>query len=104
MYIDLVVLILLIIGIVMYSRHFSSFVFIVAIIDVLLRILYFIRTHVGLPDFNKFVSRYFPESMFGLIDKYTRGDINIILKWIFVVLMIFFLYYIIRIWLKKKKF
>lgn len=104
MYIDLVVLILLIVGIIMYTRNFSSFVFITAIIDILLRILFFIRTHVGLPDFNNFISRYFPESMFALFDKYTKGDINIILKWIFVIIMIFFLYYIVRIWLKKKKF
>ena len=104
MYIDLVVLILLIVGIIMYTRNFSSFVFITAIIDILLRILFFIRTHVGLPDFNNFVSRYFPESMFGLIDKYTGGDINIILKWIFVIIMIFFLFYVTKIWIKKKKF
>lgn len=104
MYIDIIVLVLLIAGIIMYSRHFSSFVFITAIIDILLRILYFVRTHVGLPDFNKFVSTYFPESIFGIIDKYTGGDINIILKWIFVIIMMFFLYYVTRIWLKKKKF
>ncbi len=104
MYIDLILLIVIIIAVVMYCRNFSAFVFITAIIDILLRILAFIRSHIGLPDFKAFLEKYFPDSVFSIIDKYTNGDISIILKWLFVIIMIFFLYYVIRIFIKKKKF
>lgn len=104
MYIDLILLIIIIVAVVMYFRNFSAFVFIVAITDILLRILSFIRSNIGLPDFKAFLAKYFPDSIFSIIDKYTNGDISIILKWLFVIIMIFFLYYVIKIWIKKKKF
>ena len=104
MYIDIIILVIIILGIVMYFRNFSSFVFIVAITDILLRILSFLKQNIGLNDFKAFLNKYFPDSIFGIIDKYTKGDINVILKWLFVIIMMFFLYYIIKTWLKKKKF
>lgn len=104
MYIDIAVFILIVLAIIMYFKNFSSFVFSIAILDILLRILNFIKLNVGLPDLKKLLDRYFPDSVFGIIDKYTKGDINIILKWLFVIIMIFFLYYVIKTWLKKKKF
>lgn len=104
MYIDLILLIVIIVAVVMYFRNFSSFVFIVAITDILLRVLAFIRSNIGLPDLKAFLEKYFPDSIFSIIDKYTHGDISIILKWLFVIIMIFFLYYVIKVWLKKKKF
>ena len=104
MYIDIIILVIIILGIVMYFRNFSSFVFIVAITDILLRILSFLKQNIGLNDLKTFLNKYFPDSIFGIIDKYTKGDINVILKWLFVIIMIFFLYYIIKTWLKKKKF
>ncbi len=104
MYIDLILLIVIVVAVVMYARNFSSFVFVVAITDILLRILAFIRSNIGLPDFSAFLEKYFPDSIFSIIDKYTHGDISIILKWLVVIIMTFFLYYVIRIWWKKKKF
>ncbi len=104
MYIDIIVLVVIIIALVMYFKHFSAFVFSIAIIDILLRILNFIKLNVGLKDLNTFLNKYFPASIPDIIDKYTNGDISIILKWIFVIIMIFFLYYVIKIWIKKKKF
>lgn len=104
MYIDIIVLIVIIIALVMYFKHFSAFVFSIAIIDILLRILNFIKLNIGLKDFTTFLNKYFPASIPDIIDKYTNGDITVILKWIFVIIMIFFLYYVIKIWIKKKKF
>ena len=43
MYIDLIVLIILILIVVMFFKRFSSFVFLMAIIDIGLRILTFIK-------------------------------------------------------------
>jgi len=104
-YIDLIVLIVLIILVLMFFQRFSSFVFLMAIIDIFLRILAFIKNNIGLKDVAYVIGKYLPESIFDIINKYT-GSIPLlctILKWAFVVIMCFFLSYIIKIFLKKKK-
>ncbi len=103
MYIDLAVLIVLILIVVMFFKRFSSFVFFMAIIDIFLRILTFVKNNIGLPDVSALIGKYLPESIFGIINKYSEGTFNLILKWAFVILMIIFLSYIIKIFIHKKK-
>ena len=103
MYIDLIVLIILVVIVIMFFKRFSSFVFLMAIIDILLRILTFIKNNIGLDDVSKLIGKYIPSSIFGIIDKYSEGSVSILLKWAFVVIMSIFLYYIIKIFIKKKK-
>lgn len=103
MYIDLIVLIVLILVVIMFFKRFSSFVFFMAIIDIFLRILTFIKNNIGLPDVSALIGKYLPESIFGIINKYSTGTINIILKWAFVFIMMIFLSYIIKIFIHKKK-
>ena len=105
MYIDLIVLIILIIVVLMFFKRFSSFVFLMAIVDIALRILTFIKDNIGLKDVSNLIGKYLPESMFGIINRYTEDGslFNILLKWAFVIIMIFFLVYIIKIFIKKKK-
>ena len=103
MYIDVVVLIVLLVVVVMFFKRFSSFVFFMAIVDIFLRILTFIKNNIGLPDVSALIGKYFPSSIPGIIDKYCNGIINTILQWAFVVLMCIFLSYIIKIFLRKKK-
>ncbi len=103
MYIDLVILIILVLVVVMFFKRFSSFVFFMAIIDIFLRILTFIKDNIGLPDVKALIGKYLPESIFDMINKYSDGTINIILKWAFVIIMIIFLSYIIKIFIHKKK-
>lgn len=103
MYIDLIVLIVLIFIVVMFFKRFSSFVFFMAIIDIFLRILTFIKYHIGLKDVNYIIGKYFPESILGIIDKYTNGLFQLILEWAFVIIMMIFLSYITKIFIHKKK-
>lgn len=105
MYIDLIILLILLILVIVFFKRFQSFVFFMAIIDIFLRILTFIKNNIGLKDVSKIIGKYLPESIFSIIDKYTKNMdlVNIILKWCFVGIMIFFLTYIIKIFLKKKK-
>lgn len=105
MYIDLLVLIVLLILVVMFFKRFSSFVFFMAIVDIFLRILAFVKNNIGLQDVAHVIGKYLPESVFEIINKYT-GNIswlNILLKWCFVGIMTVFLVYIIKIFWKKKK-
>ena len=103
MYIDLVLLIVLLVVVVMFFKRFSSFVFFMAIVDISLRILTFIKNNIGLPDVKALIGKYVPSSIFGIIDKYADGSLNIVLKWTFVIIMVIFLSYIIKIFIKKKK-
>lgn len=105
MYIDLIVLLVLILVVGIFFKRFSSFIFFIAIIDITLRILAFIKHNCGLYDISKIVGKYLPDSIFDLIDKYT-GDLellNISLKWVFVGTMVIFLYYICKIFIKRKR-
>ena len=103
MYIDLIILILLGFVVIMFFKRFSSFVFFMAIVDIFFRILTFIKNNIGLRDVAALIDKYIPSSIFGIIDRYTNGLFNIILKWAFVIIMICFLVYIIRIFIHKKK-
>lgn len=103
MYIDLMVLIILILIVVMFFKRFSSFVFFMAIVDIFLRIMAFIRDNIGLGDVSNLLAKYFPSSIFAIIDKYTSGIVTIILDWIFVGIMAIFLGYIVKIFIHKKK-
>ena len=105
MYIDLVALIIGVILVIMFFKRFSSFVFFVAIVDISLRILAFIKNNIGLGDVSKLIGKYLPESVFDIIDRYAGSipSLCIVLKWVFVGIMGVFLFYIIKIFIKKKK-
>jgi hypothetical protein len=105
MYIDLVILIVGIVLVFMFFKRFSSFVFFIAIVDIFLRILTFIKDNIGLGDVSKLIGKYLPESIIDIIDTYTHTipSLCIILKWAFVGIMCVFLFYIIKIFIKKKK-
>ncbi len=103
MYIDVIVLIILMLVVIMFFKRFSSFVFFVAIVDMFLRILTFIKYNIGLPDVATIIGKYIPESILAIIDKYTAGLFQTILEWAFIIIMIIFLSYIIKIFIHKKK-
>ena len=105
MYIDLIILALVILVVVMFFKRFSSFVFLMEIIEIFLRILAFIKYNIGLKDVSALIGKYFPESILNIIDKYTGnwGIFNDIFRWCFVIIMMIFLSYIIKIFLNKKK-
>lgn len=105
MYIDLVVLIILFIVVIMFFKRFSSFVFFMAIVDLFLRILAFVKNNIGLKDVATVIGKYLPENVFAIIEKYTYSIplLCMILKWCFVFLMAIFLVYIVKIFINKKK-
>ena len=60
MYIDLIVLVVLILLVILFFKRFSSFVFSIAIIDMFLRIITFIKYNIGLPDVSAVIGKYIP--------------------------------------------
>lgn len=103
MYVDAIILTLCLLLVVMFFQRLDSFVYFVAIVDIALRILTFIKNNLGLPKVSKIISKYLPESIFAIIDTYTDGIVQTILNWLFVIFMTIFLYYITKLFIKKKK-
>ena len=103
MHIDLVILIVLLIFVVAYFRRWSNFVYAVAIIDIFLRILAFIRDNVPVPELKTLLSKYFSSSIPEIFAKYASDVFYTILMWVLVVIYICFLYYVFKIFLKKRR-
>ena len=103
MYIDLVVLVVLILIVIMYFRRFSSFVYFIAIVDIFLRILTFIKNNIGLPDLAAVIDNYIPESILSIVSNYVDGIIFTIIAWFYILIMAIFLFYNTKFFIKKKK-
>lgn len=105
MYIDLIIFFVLLILVMLKYNKFHSYVLFIAIVDIALRILTFVRGNIPIREVSKFIGDYLPNSLLDLINKYTSNwdMVNLILRWVYVVIMTIFLYYIIKIFIKKKK-
>ena len=103
MYIDLIVLIVLLVLVVFFFKKFSSFVYAVAIIDIVLRIFTAIKNNIGLSDLKAVIDKYIPESIPDIVGNYISDIPYTIFMWLFIVIYIIFLSYIIKIFWKKKK-
>ena len=102
MYIDAVVVIALIIVAFCWFRKFSKMVYAIGIIDIFLRLINYISTNIGIKGFRKWVRAIFPASLPDLLDNYMNGVVLTVFEWIYVGLMVIFLFYIIRAFLRKK--
>ena len=102
MYLDVVIVLALIIFAVCWFRRFSKLVYAFGIIDIFLRLLHFISSNLGIKEFSKWVKSIFPKSIPAIIGNYSSGVIYTILLWIYIVLMVFFLGYTIRTFIRKK--
>lgn len=103
MYIDLAVLIILLLLVLFFFKRFSSFVYAVAILDIFLRIVTFIKNNVPIPELKALIDNYFPSSIPAVIGKYSDGIFYTVLMWAFVFIYICFLSYIVKTFIHKKK-
>lgn len=99
---DLIILILFICLILYLFRSFDAFVYFIALVDIALRILTFIRMNVVLGEVNTWIKTYIPSSIKAIIDTYSTGVFNDVLSWGLVICFIIFEYHTIRIFLKKR--
>ena len=102
MYIDLVIVVVLIIVAFAWFRRFSKTVYAIAIIDMFLRLLNYISANIGIPKFHRWVKSIFPGSIPDLLSRYMSGVVLIIFIWVYIVLMVAFLFYTVRVFIKKR--
>ena len=99
MYIDLVVVVLILFLVIFLFRRFSSFVYAMAIIDIFLRIMNFLKIKVPLKE----LGNIFPSDIPAIFAKYTKGIVLDILLWAYVFIYTCFLVYIVNYFIHKKK-
>ena len=102
MNLDVVLLIILIVAGVCFFRKFDASVYFIATLDIFFRILTFISNNIGIDEVSKFIKEYFPNSIEGIILKYTDGILTTVLLWIYVAFFIVFLFYTVKILWKKR--
>ena len=100
---DAIIFIILLVVVICFFRSLYNTVFFVAIVDISLRILTFIKNNT-FQEVKVFLGKYLPENIPNIISKYAKGDLYLILVWIYVILMSIFLYYIVRYFIKKRKY
>lgn len=102
MYLDAIIVVALILVAFCWFRRFSKFVYAFAIIDIFLRLLNYIANNIGIKGFDKWVNNIFPNSIPAIINNYTNGIVSTVLIWIYIGLMVIFLFYVIRTFVRKK--
>ncbi len=102
MYIDAIIVVALVIFALCWFRKFSKLVYAFAVIDIFLRLLHFIANNIGIKGFDVWVNSIFPGSIPSIISKYTNGILCTILIWIYIAIMVCFLFYTVRVFIKKK--
>lgn len=100
---DAIIFVILLVVVICFFRSLYNTVFFVAIVDIFLRILTFLKYNT-FQEIKSFIGRYFPENIPDIISKYAKGDLYLILVWVYVILMAIFLYYIVKYFIKKRKF
>ena len=104
MYIDLIFLIILIVGVILYFRDFKSFVYAICSLDILYRLLHFIADNVNVPELTTLINKYIPSSVVNLLSNYVgiEGIFYIIVLWFMFIMYCIFLFYVIRILVRRK--
>lgn len=100
---ELIILVAIIGFVVFFFKRFSNVVYAVAIIDIMLRILTFIKLNIGLKDVANIIDKYIPANIPAIIDKYSSGVVTTVLLWIYVVIFIIFEGYVIKAFFNKKR-
>lgn len=104
MYIDILFLIILLVAALFYFRRFSSFIYLMCSIDILYRLLHFISDNVPLKELSNLIDKYVPTSLLGMFGNYigTENIVFTIIKWAIFALYCIFLFYIVRIIVRRK--
>lgn len=100
---DVIVVIIVLAALaVIIFKKFSNFVYFMAIIDIFLRLLNFLTIHLKLDFLTDFLNKYFPNNLEHMITMYSSGIFTTVLLWLLWALYAIFIYYLVKIFLKKK--
>lgn len=99
---DLAIVVILIIVVILVFKDIKWVTYLLGIVEIFLRIVHWIGDNLQVPDLNRFINNYLPDSLFSMIGQYVSGTLEIILDWILLGFFIFFLIYLVRYFFNKK--
>lgn len=102
-YIDIIVLVVFLLIVIIYSKRFQTYIFGFGMIDILFRILNVICGYLPSKSIRTIINTYIPSSVPGVINNYSSGIINMVITFVYVIIMIIFLFYIVKLFIKRKK-
>ena len=100
---DLIILIVVLVLVIYFFRRFESFIYIVGIIDLTLRVLNLIDNNINWPQVNTFINEYLPKSILDIINNHATGVVNLIAVWFYIACLGIFIYYTVKKLLLKRK-
>ena len=99
---DIVVLLVLIIIILVIFKDTISIIYFLGIADVFMRLMHFIKSLINVPEFSKLINTYIPTSVVGIIENNTEGIITTIMEWVYVIVIVLFLFYLVKYLFKRR--
>lgn len=99
---DLVVFLVLCGLVVFFFKRFSSFIYFIAMTDIFLRIITFIKVEITKGDIYAILDKYIPNNIPSILDAYADGLLFKIFMWLYVIAFIIFETYIIKSFFRKK--
>ena len=99
---DLIILLVLLGLVIFFFKRFSSFIYFIAITDIFLRIVTFIKIELTSGDIYAILNKYIPANILAILGNYSSGLLYTILVWLYVIAFIIFECYIIRTFFRKK--
>ena len=97
---DILIIFIVLLIVALVFKRTSNVIIFFGLIDVFLRILDYIGKNT-IDDVNNIINKIFPDSIPAIIRAYSSGTLEIILMWVYVLLMILFVYYVFRMLLHR---
>lgn len=99
---DLIIILALILLVVIICRDFKCFIYSLGVIEIFFRVMNFIANNIGITELSRVIHQYVPSSIISVLNNYSSGLLNIILVWIFVILMGVLDFYLVKYLIKRK--
>ncbi len=97
---DIVIVLVALIVIALIFKRMDNTIIAFGLIDVFLRIVFFIGNHTT-SGIKAFTNKYFPASIEAIIRSHTTGSFETVLVWIYVILMMMFWYFVLRMLIRR---
>ena len=99
---DAFILLVIVVFLMCWYRKLSKVVYGIAMIDIFLRIIDFFTHNLYIKELSNFANKYLPKSIPSVINAYLDGIPELLLIWTYVIIMCVFLFYTVRIFIKKR--
>ena len=99
---DLVIVIILIILVLIWKKSFKDLVYFLAITELFFRLTHYISDLINVKEVTNIIN-YIPTSLESLVNIYSDGVFSTILNIGLLCCAVAFEYYLVKVWIKRKK-